>query len=164
MTRKSAPRKLSVKAPVFRNLSNEESESVLLCNHVGRLAFSFHDVVDIRPIHYVFDDRWLFGRTSPGDKLITLQHHQWVAFEVDEVSGPFDWKSVVAHGTFRHLEPGGTQSDTALFERGIRAVKTLNPDALTDADRTPFRTELFGISLDSVTGRSCSTKSKASSG
>jgi Predicted flavin-nucleotide-binding protein len=160
MTRKSAPRKLAAAQPVFRDLSQEESESVLLLNHVGRMAFSFHDIVDIRPIHYVFDDRWLFGRTSPGDKLITLQHHQWIAFEVDEISGPFDWKSVVARGTFRRIEDGGTESDMALYARALRAVKALAPDALTDADRVPFRTEIFGISLDSITGRSCSTKAK----
>lgn len=160
-TRKPRARKVPVKAPVFRDLTREESESVLACNHVGRMAFSFHDAVDIRPVHYVFDDAWLFGRTSPGDKLVTLQHHQWVAFEVDEVSGPFDWKSVVAHGTFYKLEPGGAESDTRLYDRGVEAIKRLAPDALTKADPTPFRTEMFGIALDSITGRSCSTKSRA---
>jgi nitroimidazol reductase NimA-like FMN-containing flavoprotein (pyridoxamine 5'-phosphate oxidase superfamily) len=161
MTRKGPARKVRALAPVFRDLTREESESVLTCNHVGRLAFSFRDVVDIRPLHYVFDDRWLFGRTSPGDKLTTLQHHQWVAFEVDEIAGPFDWKSVVAHGTFYSLEPGGSEVDQKLYERGLEAVKSLSPAALTPDDPTPFRTELFGISLDTVTGRSCSTKSKA---
>lgn len=157
MTRKTRARK----TPVFRDLTKEESESVLACNHVGRMAFSFRDAVDIRPIHYVFDETWLFGRTSPGDKLVTLQHHQWVAFEVDEVTGPFDWKSVVAHGTFYRLEPSGAEADIKLFERGLRALEKLSPEIFSDTDPTPFRTELFGISLDSITGRSSSTKSKA---
>jgi nitroimidazol reductase NimA-like FMN-containing flavoprotein (pyridoxamine 5'-phosphate oxidase superfamily) len=161
MARKSSSRKKSVIAPVFRDLTKEESDSVLACNHVGRIAFSFKDIVDIRPIHYVFDDTWLFGRTSPGDKLVTLQHHQWVAFEVDEVSGPFDWKSVVAHGTFYQLESTGTEADLRLFDRALEAVKTLSPDIFTENDPVPFRTTLFGISLNTVTGRCCSTKSKA---
>jgi nitroimidazol reductase NimA-like FMN-containing flavoprotein (pyridoxamine 5'-phosphate oxidase superfamily) len=118
-------------------------------------------VVDIRPIHYVFDDTWLFGRTSPGDKLITLKHHQWVAFEVDEISGPFDWKSVVARGTFYELEPGGAPPDAKLYERALEAVQILSPGMFTGADPVPFRTEIFGISLDTITGRSSSTKSKA---
>src|SRR4051794_12288615 len=79
-TRKTSARKKAVRLPAFRDLTKEECESVLACNHVGRMAYSFHDAVDIRPIHYVFDDTWLFGRTSPGDKLVTLQHHQWIAF------------------------------------------------------------------------------------
>jgi nitroimidazol reductase NimA-like FMN-containing flavoprotein (pyridoxamine 5'-phosphate oxidase superfamily) len=159
MNRKSARRTLSVDPPLFRDLSREETETVLARNHVGRIAFSFHDVVDIRPIHYVWGEGWLFGRTSPGDKLVTLQHHQWIAFEVDEISGPFDWTSVIAHGAFHLLEPGGIEVDAQLYERAVRAVKTLIPDALTKTDRTPFRTEIFGVSIDSLTGRSCSTKS-----
>ncbi len=160
-TRTTRPRKRPLKAPVFRDLSKEESESVLAMNHVGRMAYSFHDAVDIRPIHYVFDDTWLFGRTSPGDKLVTLQHHQWVAFEVDEISGPFDWKSVVAHGTFYQLDPDGAAPDIELYGRALAAIQKLTPDVFTDADPVPFRTELFGISLDTVTGRLSSTKSRA---
>jgi nitroimidazol reductase NimA-like FMN-containing flavoprotein (pyridoxamine 5'-phosphate oxidase superfamily) len=161
MTRKTRTQKKPVIAPVFRDLTREESESVLAMNHVGRMAYSFRDAVDIRPIHYVFDDPWLFGRTSPGDKLITLQHHQWVAFEVDEISGPFDWKSVVAHGTFYRLEPDGAEADVRLFGRALEAIQKLSPEMFTDTDPVPFRTELFGISLDSISGRLSSTKSRA---
>lgn len=159
-TRKTRKRKTPVIAPVFRDLTREESESVLACNHIGRMAYAFRDVVDIRPIHYVFDETWLFGRTSPGDKLVTLQHHQWVAFEVDEINGPFDWKSVVAHGTFYRLEPEGAEADIKLYERGLAAIRTLSQDIFTESDPVPFRTELFGISLNSISGRLSSTKTK----
>jgi nitroimidazol reductase NimA-like FMN-containing flavoprotein (pyridoxamine 5'-phosphate oxidase superfamily) len=100
---------------------------------------------------------WLFGRTSPGDKLITLSHNQWVAFEVDEISGPMDWKSVIARGTFRSLEYEGTAHDLDLYERAFEAVRALYPDAFTNNDQLAFRTQIFGIHVDSVSGRSCST-------
>jgi nitroimidazol reductase NimA-like FMN-containing flavoprotein (pyridoxamine 5'-phosphate oxidase superfamily) len=146
--------------PDFRDLSRRESDALLSRNHVGRIAFSFHDSVDIRPIHYVFAKKWLFGRTSPGDKLVTLRHNQWIAFEVDEVTGPLDWKSVVVRGTFYPLSPEGSIHDVLLYEAGINAIRKLAPDALTDRDPLGFRTEVFGISVDSVTGRSCSTKAR----
>lgn len=152
MARKSAA------APVVRDLSQEEMEALVARNHVGRIAFSFHDWVDIRPIHYALEGRWLFGRTSPGDKLTTLRHNQWVAFEVDEISGPFDWKSVVVRGTFYVIESEGSTHDMELYERGLGAVRSLTPAALTDRDPVPFRTELFGIAVDSMTGKTCSTK------
>ena len=53
--------------------------------HVGRLAFTFHDRVDIEPISHVYSEGWVYARTSPGTKLTTVKHHPWVAFEVDEV-------------------------------------------------------------------------------
>ena len=144
--------------PSFREISEQESEKILGRNHIGRMAFSFHDKVDIRPFHYVYADRWLFGRTSPGEKLVTLQHSQWVAFEVDEVAGPFEWASVIAKGTFYRLSPEGSTHDVALYERALRHLRKLMPAALTADDPVSFRTELFGISVDSLTGRSCSTE------
>ena len=144
--------------PVFRDLTQAESEALLERNSVGRVAFSFQDSVDIRPIHYVFADGWLFGRTSAGDKLVTLRHNQWVAFEVDEIDGPLDWQSVVVRGSFYRLRNEGNVHDKRLYERAHTAVRTLSPDALTDRDPLAFRTEVFGVSIDSITGRSCSTK------
>ena len=105
MKRKRALTAESAVTPIFRELSGKEMETLISRNHVGRIAFSFHDTVDIRPIHYSAARGWLFGRTSPGDKLVTLRHNQWVAFEVDEITGPFDWESVVIRGTFYRLKP-----------------------------------------------------------
>lgn len=144
--------------PVFRDLSKAENEALLERNSVGRVAFSFHDSVDIRPIHYVYDDGWLFGRTSPGDKLVTLRHNQWVAFEVDEIAGPLDWQSVVVRGSFYRLRDEGNTHEVRLYDRALAALRTLSPDALTDRDPLAFRTEVFGVSVDSISGRTCSTK------
>jgi nitroimidazol reductase NimA-like FMN-containing flavoprotein (pyridoxamine 5'-phosphate oxidase superfamily) len=150
----------SAVAPVFRELSGKEMQTLVSRNHVGRVAFSFHDAVDIRPIHYSATRGWLFGRTSPGDKLVTLRHNQWVAFEVDEIAGPFDWQSVGIRGTFYRLKPEGSEIDINLYKRGLRYVKKLAPKALTRGDPVPFRTEIFGIAIDTMTGRASSTESR----
>lgn len=144
--------------PVFRDMSKKESEALLERNNVGRVAFSFHDSVDIRPIHYVYSKGWLFGRTSAGDKLITLRHNQWVAFEVDEIEGPLDWQSVVVRGSFYRIRREGNVHDVRLYDRALAAVRSLSPDALTDRDPLAFRTEVFGISIESMSGRTCSTR------
>jgi nitroimidazol reductase NimA-like FMN-containing flavoprotein (pyridoxamine 5'-phosphate oxidase superfamily) len=161
MAKKTAAATADGGEPQFRDLSTEESEALLARNHVGRIAFSFHDSVDIRPIHYVYDEGWLFGRTSPSDKLIVLQHNQWVAFEIDEISGPFDWSSVIVRGTFYRLQPEGSVHDVKLHGRGMKAIRTLSPAALTEKDVVAFRTELFGVTVDSISGRTCSTQGSA---
>ena len=141
----------------FRDLSEDESKALLDANQVGRIAYSFRDKVDIRPIHYVRSGAWLFGRTSPGEKLVTLSHHQWVAFEVDEIRGPLNWRSVVAHGTFWALKDEGTPHDRRLYELAVEAARSLYPTALSENDQLAFRTEPFGIHIDSITGKACST-------
>lgn len=143
--------------PVFRDLTDDEVDALLSRHHVGRFAFSFRDLVDIRPMHYVYRDGWIYGRTSPSDKLVTLRHNQWVAFEIDESRGMFDWQSVVARGTFYCLCEEGTEHDRRLYEQALKALRELQPEALTESDPVPFRTKLFAIHLDSRTGRSSST-------
>jgi nitroimidazol reductase NimA-like FMN-containing flavoprotein (pyridoxamine 5'-phosphate oxidase superfamily) len=144
--------------PQFRELSRDESAEVLTRNHVGRIAFSFHDSVDIRPIHYAYDGEWIFGRTSVSDKLVTLQHNQWVAFEVDEIEGPLDWVSVIARGSLYRTFPDGSEVEVSLHERAVSKLRKLNHRVFTKKDPTPFRTEVFGIHIDSLSGRSSSTE------
>ena len=64
----------------FTELDERSSRAFLARNHVGRIAYSLHDQIDIQPIHYVYDDQWLVGRTQIGSKLATLSHHPWCAF------------------------------------------------------------------------------------
>jgi nitroimidazol reductase NimA-like FMN-containing flavoprotein (pyridoxamine 5'-phosphate oxidase superfamily) len=155
------PAKIQHAMAVFRDLTRTECEALLSAGNVGRIAFSYRDSVDIRPIHYVMSDGWLFGRTSDGDKLIAIRHNQWVAFEVDEISGPLDWQSVVVRGTFYELKNEGSVHDKQLYERALKAIRRTSRSALTTRDPLAFRTVLFGVSIDSMTGKSCSSKTEA---
>ena len=150
-------------APSFRALDKEESQAILSRNHVGRIAYSFHDRVDIEPIHYVCDDGWIYGRTSPGTKLATLSHHRWVAFEVDEVDGPLDWRSVVVHGTVYWLTSNLSQASEDEAQTGLTLLRTVFPETLTVDDPTPFRTVLFRLSTSEITGRCASSQRTAAS-
>ena len=143
----------------FRELSPDEVEVVLARNEVARIAFAFHDRVDVEPIHYVYDDHWLYGRTSPGRKLHTLAHHSWIAVEVDEIEGPLDWRSVVIHGRFYIIDPDHSPEAEAEYRHALGVLRTVDPDALTEHDPVPFRNVLFRISMDEVRGREASTRS-----
>jgi nitroimidazol reductase NimA-like FMN-containing flavoprotein (pyridoxamine 5'-phosphate oxidase superfamily) len=144
-------------AVTIRELTSEEMHEILARNHVGRIAYSFHDRVDIRPIHYVYSDNWVFGRTSQSDKLEVLRHNQWVAFEVDEVQGPFDWMSVVAHGSFYRLSDETKPQNVELRDEALKLIRSFAPSTLRDTDPVPFRTELFAIALDKLTGRAATS-------
>src|ERR1700741_1644194 len=138
---------------MFRDLSRDEVEQILARNNVGRLAFSLHDRVDIQPIHYVYERGWLYGRTSEGEKIATLAHNQWVAFEVDEVKGTFDWRSVVIHGSFWILHPRGSTRAEELWGKAAELMSTIVPGALTEHDPVGFRQTLFRVAISDVRGR-----------
>jgi hypothetical protein len=143
--------------PTFRELSRAESDAFLKRNHVGRVAFTFHDHVDIEPVHYVYADGWLHGRTAPGAKIAVLRHHPWVAFEVDEVKGLFDWCSVVVHGAVDIPDENGSSAEREAHARTLEHVRTLVPEAMRSADPSPDRVLPFRIHVDVVTGRLATT-------
>ena len=142
--------------PTFRPMTERESRMLLRRNHVGRIAFTFKDRVDIEPIGYLLKGDWLYGRTSFGQKLVQLKHNPWVAFEVDEVDGPFDWKSVVVHGTVYFLNAEGQEH--ADFAKAISLFRTREPRTMAERDPAPHRTVFFRIHLDRVSGRMATTK------
>ncbi|MGI9091765.1 MAG: pyridoxamine 5'-phosphate oxidase family protein [Gemmatimonadaceae bacterium] len=139
--------------PVFSHLTRDEIDALLARNHVGRIAYAFHDRVDIEPINYVYADSWVYGRTSHGSKLETIAHHRWVAFEVDESSGIFDWSSVVVRGAVDFLTPESAPADAHSFEHGLTLLREFLPGTLQANDPVPFRHVVFRIHLDEVTGR-----------
>lgn len=140
-------------SPQFLILSEADCRDVLQRNHVGRLAFINGTSVDIEPLGYVFRDNWLFLRSAYGAKLEALAHNPFVAFEVDEAKGPFDWRSVVAHGTIYLLPSDGAPLERREFDRAVQALRTVLPRTLTKDDPTPAREIVYGLHIDRLEGR-----------
>jgi uncharacterized protein len=139
-------------APTFRELTHDECRTLLERHNVGRIAFSFHDRVDIQPIHYAVSGSWLYGRTSRGSKYLTLAHNPWCAFEVDEVRDLFDWESVVVKGRLELLDPELGIEDA--YEEGLTLMRTLVPGTFSAVDPTPDRLILFRVHMSELSGRS----------
>jgi nitroimidazol reductase NimA-like FMN-containing flavoprotein (pyridoxamine 5'-phosphate oxidase superfamily) len=109
--------------------------------------------VDIEPIHYVYADGWIYGRTSHGAKLTTLEKNRWVAFEVDEVKSLFDWRSAVVHGAVYVLEPDSTAEARATWDHALALLRKLLPATLREDDPVPHRGVVFRIAVQESTGR-----------
>ncbi len=148
----------SMRRPLIHELDRAGCREVLARNHVGRLAFLARERVEILPLHYVYADDWIFGRTTPGMKLDMLGQNRWVAFEVDEVDGIFDWRSVVVHGGFYPLPADGSPRQREIRLRAIDLLGRLVPGTLTEDDPVASRTAVFGIAVQEATGRAATTR------
>ena len=147
------------RAASVRALAHSECAAVLARNHVGRVGYVVNARVEIQPINYAYEAGWIYGRTSEGSKLRALQQEHWVAFEVDEVRGAFDWVSVIVHGTFHRLDPDATHHDEAAAARAIALLRAVVPETFTAADPAPARSVIFRISIGEMTGRSATPPS-----
>jgi len=144
----------TIATPTFRSLSRAEIDALLARNNVGRMAYARGSHIDIEPIHYVYANGWLYGRTTAGRKLDVAAREWWpVAFEVDEIDDIFHWRSAVIHGGFYTLDPQGAGWERDEAEKAITLLRQLVPGTFTDADPVPERTVLFRIAVQEVSGR-----------
>ena len=144
----------TIHPPQIRQMEREEIHALLARNHVGRVAYARGTQIDIEPLHYVYSGGWLYGRTSRGAKIETTGDSWWpVAFEVDEIVGLFEWRSVVVHGGFYTLDPERSAWEREEWGRALEILRTLIPETLTELDPTPHRSVLFRIAVQEVSGR-----------
>ena len=129
-------------------------EAILARNNVGRIAFALQDRVSVLPVHYVYESGWIYGRTAAGGKLRELLRNRRIAFEVDEHSQLFEWRSVVVRGPLYLIEPGTLPSDRRTYAKAVSLIRRLLPTALTESDPVPFRDQLFRIRAVEISGRS----------
>jgi nitroimidazol reductase NimA-like FMN-containing flavoprotein (pyridoxamine 5'-phosphate oxidase superfamily) len=139
--------------PEFLIMTAADCARVLERNHVGRLAYRNVRSVDIQPVGYVAAGQWLFMRSAYGSKLEAIAHHPFVAFEVDEIDGPFDWRSVVVHGTIYVLPAKGAPIEQSEFRRAVAALRRAMPGAFSADDPAPERQTVYGLHIDRVHGR-----------
>jgi uncharacterized protein len=141
-------------SPTIRKLDEEACKSILSRNHVGRLGYTRANQLEIEPIHYVYSEGWIFGRTSHGTKTEMTGPGWWpVVFEVDEAENLFRWRSVVVHGGFYVLPSTTSSDDVAQRDRAVELLGSLIPETLKDGDPVPHRTVVFGIAVDEISGR-----------
>lgn len=139
--------------PTIKSLIRPEIEALLRRHNVGRIAFTDGRRVDIEPIGYVFEDGAIYGRAAEGTRMRALHKWPWVAFEVDEIRDFSDWASVVVKGTVYIVEPGLAMPMREHYEKALRVVRSVMPDAFTDRDPLPARNILFRIQIDEMEGR-----------
>jgi uncharacterized protein len=147
------------RGPQFFILDPAECREVLARNHVGRIAFREQDRVTIRPVGYVARDNWLFLRSAYGATMESLEHDPFVAFEVDEIVGPFDWRSVVVHGTIYLLPTNGAPIEQREARRAMDAIRSVMPGAFSPSDPVPERQILYGLNIQEVSGRMAQSRS-----
>jgi nitroimidazol reductase NimA-like FMN-containing flavoprotein (pyridoxamine 5'-phosphate oxidase superfamily) len=117
------------------------------------MAFAFHDRITIGLVNYVYADGWIYARIEHGPALTTLRHHQWVAFEVDELETVYDWRAVTVHGSVQFLSDDRSSPEWRDFNRAVELIRAQVPSALTSDDPLPERSQIYRIHVDELLGR-----------
>lgn len=136
-----------------RQLDEDAIERLLMKHHVGSMALAFHDRVTISLVNYVYADRWIYGRMEEGPDVAVLLHHPWVAFEVAEIDGIYDWRTATANGSVQFLSEGKSVRETAEARDALERIRSVVPAVFTPRDPMPHRVQLFRVYADELSGR-----------
>jgi uncharacterized protein len=140
--------------PQVRPMDRAEVYALLDRNNVGRIAYARGNSIDIEPMPYVYAEGWIYGSTSRG---ATNEFHgeTWwpVAFEVDEVESPYEWRSAVVHGGFYTLSEQGPPWEREAWAHAVELLCSLNPATFPHDHTAPNRDLVFRIAVQEVSGR-----------
>jgi len=117
------------------------------------MAIAFHDRVTIALANYVYTDGHIYGRLEEGPDFANIRHHSWVAFQVSEIGGIYDWRTVTAHGSIQVLTDGPSVSDAAQFRHALDLIRAVVPAVLSPRDPMPERVHPFRMYVAELTGR-----------
>ena len=87
----------------IQEMSKTECLSTLARTRVGRLACAQENLPYVVPIFFVYEDSYLYGFTTLGQKVEWMRSNPLVCVEVDEVQNFEEWTSIVIFGTYEEL-------------------------------------------------------------
>ena len=100
-------------------LGNTDALAILREGTLGRLGCIASDWPYVVPVNYYFDGKDIYIHTLPGKKLDALRANPRVCLQVDEIKDPYNWRSVIAYGTFEEVSSEETRENvlTKLYSK-----------------------------------------------
>ena len=84
-------------------LSTEQIDELLVSNMLGRIGCYADNKVYVVPINYIYHKGDIIGHSVVGQKISMMRKNPAVCFQVDELKGYNNWKSVIAWGEYQEL-------------------------------------------------------------
>jgi nitroimidazol reductase NimA-like FMN-containing flavoprotein (pyridoxamine 5'-phosphate oxidase superfamily) len=106
---------------MFGTLHPDEIEDLLFARHVGHLACVVDGKPYIVPIAFAYDGGAIYSHTTPGRKVEALRSQPDVAFEIEDLTDPRRWRSVIVEGVYEELTDAGERQQA---ERLLEDVAT----------------------------------------
>ena len=84
-------------------MTTEECKMVLERASVGRLGCSYENQPYVVPIHFAYEDTYLYGFSTFGQKVKWMRANPKVCVQTDQIENQGEWISVVVNGEYEEL-------------------------------------------------------------
>jgi nitroimidazol reductase NimA-like FMN-containing flavoprotein (pyridoxamine 5'-phosphate oxidase superfamily) len=109
----------------IHEMTPDECRNALLKANVGRLGCAHDNQPYVVPINFAFDETYIYGFSTLGQKIEWMRSNPLVCLEVDEIVSSDQWISIIVSGRYEELP------DKPEFENArIRAHASLQKRAV----------------------------------
>jgi len=88
---------------MLAQLNETQIEALLKQQVTGRLACHYGGETYIVPLNYVYKDGVIYAHSGAGKKIDMMRKNPNVCFEVEDIESIFQWRCVIAWGTFEEI-------------------------------------------------------------
>ena len=141
-------------------LDNEQIESLLKHNIIGRLGFCENGKSYVLPISYAYDGKYIYCHSFEGRKLEVMRKFPQVCFQVDKMANMANWESLLVWGKFEEIKDPEERKAalSILLDRILPVISSetvhLSPDwPFPPRDINKIEGIVFRIKVDEKSGR-----------
>ena len=147
---------------MIKTIADKETVFILKNNYVGYLSYIQYNKPYVVPITYFYDEEQhhIICYSANGHKIDALRKNNIVSMCVTDMVSVNNWKSVLAHGTYK--EHSGSDSKALLHQFSLGVKDIILKKELTDLDFiSQFSSKVynyespivFTIEIEYITGK-----------
>ena len=143
---------------IIREMPHDECVALLARNRLAHLACASDGQPYVVPLNFAYDDGCIYAFSTVGRKVDWMRQNARVCVEVDELTSPEQWATVIVLGRFKELV-----DIPELQGARAHAYRVLNPYASWwapaylrlpgDREARALDPVYFRIAIDDITGR-----------
>jgi nitroimidazol reductase NimA-like FMN-containing flavoprotein (pyridoxamine 5'-phosphate oxidase superfamily) len=119
---------------VIQEMTKSDCLSALAHARLGRLACAHENQPYIVPIYFAYEEPYLYGFATPGQKVEWMRSNPLVCVELDEVEARDQWTSIILFGQYEEL-PGTPEGDPAQPHVREPSRRTARPTSISFAEQ-----------------------------
>ena len=123
---------------VVQEMTRNDCLNALSRASLGRLACARDNQPYIVPIYFVYEEPYLYGFTTLGQKVEWMRSNPLVCVELDEVEDPEQWMSILVFGSFEELQEPATSPEWDQEQRRALSHEECQPAVHPRLGRATF--------------------------
>ena len=137
---------------MIRNIPEDSALAIISEKEFGHLGCILQDGSPyVVPVNYLVEGRRVFIHSCEGLKLQAMRDNPRACLQVEEISRPYSWNSVIAFGRFNEILDANEREK--VLDKLLNHFETLTPvEGLSTADDGGAPPVVFSIEISRLTG------------